>query len=673
MFSNFRGLLFLLPIVFYMTPAPCLSLGDKGHVAPSPTKDSLYIDSLLGVIFNYTGTDLDKAIAISDSLSEFCVSTNNTWGIARMLLKKAELYNLAGREQEAFESAQSCIAYLDLYPNASILSGAYSILGWYYQDKEQLALADSFYLRALRVAESINDSAKISYAYNHLGLINQSTRNFEKAIAYHHQSINYNPYSLSNRSKGADVYNLGSAFHRMGNTDSALYYYKIAEKYYEGENYYSGLAGIANNMGRHFQKTGWYDSAVIYLEKALFYDLKVGTHRYICMDYINLASVYLSMRNYTKSIDMAKKAMDLANQAGYLQQQYQANNILHKLYAEKGQYKLAHDYLSKSKCLSDSIHKARTADKVAELEAIYNLEKKEAENQHLKDEQKRSNEIIRLLWGGSLIILSFLIFSLTLLAKVRRQNDINRALNSKLQQSNDELKVINTTKDKFFSIISHDLKGPIGTLQTMLELYLSKDITDKDYERFNQFMTAFSTQTKHTSNLLENLLTWSRIQFGQSNFSPGSIDIAELIQQNCDLANYQAKLKGIEIINESLNRVLPVFADKNMMDVVIRNLISNAIKFTGKNGTIRITSNRTEEKIMIAIQDSGIGMTQQQLDELFQLEKRLLSTGTSDEKGTGLGLLLCKEFTEMNNGQISVDSKTGNGSTFTLQLPVAKS
>jgi signal transduction histidine kinase len=228
---------------------------------------------------------------------------------------------------------------------------------------------------------------------------------------------------------------------------------------------------------------------------------------------------------------------------------------------------------------------------------------------------------------------------------------------------NNQLKETVATKDKFFSIISHDLKNPMAALMGLSEV-MYKDYSLLDEKQKNNMVKGIYGSSKNAYNLLDNLLIWSRMQTGGINYNPEKINLHKLINETGNLLESMRAGKNIEL-DLSIDLNLEVYADKYMLSSVVNNLLSNAIKFTPVGGIIRISSVLKENGyIKICISDSGTGIPQENISRLFRIDQSYSSKGTNDEKGTGLGLLLCKEFVEQNGGTIWVESEPGKGSQF---------
>ncbi|WP_373278107.1 sensor histidine kinase [Prolixibacter bellariivorans] len=238
-----------------------------------------------------------------------------------------------------------------------------------------------------------------------------------------------------------------------------------------------------------------------------------------------------------------------------------------------------------------------------------------------------------------------------------------------LIESKARLSELNATKDRFFSIIAHDLKSPFNSIFGFSEL-LVEQMNRKDYQGVEKFAAIINRSSKQAMDLLTNLLEWARAQTGKIEFNPEYIELVTLINEVAELFNDSAQQKAITIIKD-LPHNLPVFADKYMIGTVLRNLISNGIKFTHPGGKIRVSAKQNENQVTVSVSDNGVGIEKETIDKLFRIEYSYSTTGTASESGTGLGLLLCKEFIEMHGGKIWVESEPEKGSVFLLTLPIA--
>jgi len=261
-------------------------------------------------------------------------------------------------------------------------------------------------------------------------------------------------------------------------------------------------------------------------------------------------------------------------------------------------------------------------------------------------------------------------FNKMIIALRERQNlvELNKEKEEQLIKYAQELKDSNSSKDILFSIIAHDLKNPFNSLLGFSEL-LSDDVKEGNYEEIGYYSELISESAKRAYNLLVNLLDWSRLQTGKISVNPESINLKDLIIQNIKVTDISAKEKDLTIIFDE-TRQYPIVTDKTILNTVLRNLINNAIKYTPTGGQIRLIVDRHADSYHISIQDNGIGMKEEHCIKLFKVDKVQSTPGTNNEKGTGLGLILCNDFVSLLGGQIKVQSTYGKGTTFVVSLPV---
>lgn len=243
--------------------------------------------------------------------------------------------------------------------------------------------------------------------------------------------------------------------------------------------------------------------------------------------------------------------------------------------------------------------------------------------------------------------------------------------NEQVRISESELRRANQEKDKFFSIIAHDLKNPFNSLVGLSEILIN-DIEELSKEEIVDFSSGIHSAARNILQLLENLLEWARIQTGRIKHAPEYINMQELVYENIVLLNQSAVNKKIKLSSD-INFSAQIFADRYMINCVVQNLITNAIKFTKENDSITVSASDNQSDITFAVKDTGIGIKPDDQEKLFRIDTHHTTKGTKNEAGTGLGLILCKELVEKNNGKIWVESEVGKGTTFYFTLPKDKS
>jgi two-component system sensor histidine kinase/response regulator len=253
---------------------------------------------------------------------------------------------------------------------------------------------------------------------------------------------------------------------------------------------------------------------------------------------------------------------------------------------------------------------------------------------------------------------------------LKTSQDILKSKNQELENTKKELQKTIASKDKFFSIIAHDLKGPFSGFIGLSSM-LAEEINEFSKEEIEDMAISMNKAADRLYSLLENLLDWSRTQTGGMEYEPEKINLSEIVQNNIQLLIHNANNKKINMLS-SVDNNLFVNADENMMQTILRNLISNAIKFTYADGFVKIQAFPENDFVRIIVEDSGIGMKPEIKNNLFKIEKKVSTQGTNKEKGTGLGLILCKELIEKHGGTISLESEPDVGTKFFFTIPLFK-
>ena len=305
----------------------------------------------------------------------------------------------------------------------------------------------------------------------------------------------------------------------------------------------------------------------------------------------------------------------------------------------------------------------------------YTFRVKASNNDDVWNEKGTSLKIIILppwwksLWFEIFIVSAIIFIILTIFrSRVRQLKRQKILLEKSVALKTAELNELNASKDKFFSIIAHDLKNPFNTIIGFSEM-MKESIKLNDSATFYEYTEMINTSAVQTLRLLENLLEWANSQRGKISFIPVPVILSELINDEFTMIDDMATGKNIEL-KSYISETLTIVADKNMLRAILRNLITNAVKFTHKNGQVQVNARTYENQVEISVSDSGIGMSAETMAKLFRIDANISTRGTENEKGTGLGLFLCKEFVEKHDGRIWVESEEGKGSTFKILLPL---
>lgn len=539
-------------------------------------------------------------------------------------------------------------------------------LAWIKYRKGDFTSAFEHSTQALKWNEEMGNLPELAASYRCMASVFNSQTNFKKAIELFKKDLELHTRLSDKKSVGRALNNIAFCFLREKLIDSALHYNQIALNFNQQLNDDYLLAFSYRNMGDLFEFNGKNDSARLYYSKAIEKAEKVNSIQLQLTARYRIGRNLSSEKKYTEAIKYLEKALALGIQMGAKSETSLIYNLLSLAYEGNGQYKDAFLAQKKYSALNDSLYQEKSRSKLAEMQAKFEAEKKQSEiNQLKKEKQQQEKEGRQKTFLNISLIVTSLIF-IIMLVVIWRRNKFKTATNLLLKQQKEELEETLLLKDKVFSIVSHDLRSPIASLNAVLPM-LDPDTLDK--ESYHELKDKLSQQVQNLHYVLDNLLIWSRSRMkGISGNESSRFVLKNQADISVKLLKALAQQKEINIINQ-INGNLFYSADSQHFDIIIRNLILNAIKFTPEKGMIQLNSEVTDSHIHISVSDNGVGMTQEQVNRLFQLKTHFTTPGTQKEKGTGLGLLICAEYAAANNWNIQVKSEPGKGSQFSIILP----
>lgn len=457
--------------------------------------------------------------------------------------------------------------------------------------------------------------------------------------------------------------NYGYDYYLIGNYDSAMAYYNEAEPILKELKFELGVAYIIGNRALVYWKKGEREKAKEDLFKAIEM-LKPMGDKYGMADYYNqLGNIFLEEKEEEEAIQYTLTGLDMAQSVGLKEQVRDASYLLFQLYNERGNLEEAIKYQTQYYAYKDSIQNLETTQRLGDMRTEYEVGLKQAEV-NLLLEQKRNNRIIIITVG--ILLIAFICLAVIVYSSFKSKNRLSK----QLEKQKDDLEVLNHTKDKFFSIISHDLRGPVNTLNglvTVSQLYLQEGKGDKVVGMVNKMSESVDRLTK----LLDTLLNWALQQRGHFPYVPERLVLNDLMDDVIDMFRDTATSKNIKLEFTS-DETYHLLVDRNTTSTILRNLVNNAIKFTRFGGFVKISAKKDVEKkfCVITVIDNGVGIEKDKLDHLFNLDETTSTKGTSGETGLGLGLQLVYEFVQLNKGSLTVKSKPDEGTTFTIYLPL---
>ncbi|NOQ24209.1 MAG: tetratricopeptide repeat protein [Bacteroidales bacterium] len=588
----------------------------------------------------------------------------------------------------------------------------------------------SYAKQALDLSELLNSNTEKAKSLSLLGKGYMYLGLNEQAIIYFFESLDLYKELQDSIGITRSYCSLGTVNWFLNEFDQALSYFKETSIFYEQKKDSAAIISSYLNMGICYYVIQQNDSANYFLDKALGYSIKLKKHKTIGVVLMQMASItfkerdfkttfeilqeienkylnlldiadkgefycsisdyYLAISDYQNVEKYLLKLHSVAKQSGSMELLKYYYDSKFKLESHTENYKEAIQDLIKFNQYQDSLIDLNYNRKIENLGKLREVERKESEISLLKKNNQLQNvkiaeskklQRLYILVSALLFILVIIIYRSFHLNKKR--NDLlnlkNKELNSQkekiettaeqLIEKNKDLLKLNTVKDKFYSIISHDLRGSVGNIKGFSDLLKERyDVLPEDKKK--KYVSLISKSGNSTLNLLNNLLDWSRSQQDKIAFNPEKINLHDLVSNVLYYTAPIAAKKNISTFNK-LDENTFVFGDNGMIFTILRNLVSNAIKFTSTGGNINFFAEKKEDYITIHVKDNGVGISEDVLAKLFKTGEMCSTLGTENESGTGMGLLLCKEFISKHDQNIGVVSSLGIGSDFwfTLEFP----
>jgi len=562
------------------------------------------------------------------------------------------------------------------------IASLYRSIGNVYSEITSYEAALNYYLDALEIYKKLNNQPGLSAMYNNIGIIYQNFKENDKALVYFQKSLDIE-INLDNEAGQSTAYNnIGTVHDDLGNKSKALEYYNKSLEIDKKFNSEEGISTALNNIGLIHIDIGDYKKAYSFLNQSLEINKKRKDNFSIANNYNNLAKLSIRQKKYTEAKNYLSTSIAISQQIDAKELLIEAYDFLYIIYSEENNFQKALEYFKLYAEMNDSIFSKEANNRIAEMSIKYETENIESENELLRKNNeihllqlKRQKNLQRYWIAFTILILALTILGFSQVRLKKKTNDLLESKNNQLKDANNRLssseknlKELNATKDKFFSIIAHDLKNPFQALLGFSETLYTRhnELSGNEIKEYSKIIYESS---QNLFNLLGNLLQWSKSQLGSIKMAPEKLNLSNILEEATSLLTLPAEKKNIKLRN-NIPYNFTVFADKHIVSTVLRNLVSNAIKFTNEGGEISISSEIKNNEALISVVDNGLGIKPENLDKLFKIDYSYSTKGTNNEQGTGLGLILCKELVEENNGKIWCESTYGKGSTFYFTLPI---
>ncbi len=625
-----------------------------------------YVNLLIELGTAYRFVKLDSLYELSNRALSLSKTAKYTLGECRALGNIGDYFSDKGETEKSIRYYQQSFLLADSLNKKKIKAGILNDLGAQYSYLGNYAEALKSYLRGIDIARGTKDKLMLSIINENIASLYASQKEYEEALDFYKEVEALNE-EIGNEMYMAETFsNIAWLYSHMGHQEKAMEKVNLSIKIFEKHEIYDWLAFAYGVKGEIYLTQKKYKWALHWFEQSnlLHKNLEDDRSR---IDLLNgLANAYFGLGENDISTQYALEGFRVSKKIKSLEGRRDCAETLYKIYKNRNDFEKALHYLEIFQTLSDSLYKDENKKTLTLLKTKLNYDKQKTE---LISENERALAKQRNYINIALIFLLLVLgVSIPLYfnhKKLRRLNKELQKNTSSLKDREAELNAINKTKDKLFSIIGHDLRGPIGALQGILKLFSSGEIVKED---FSEFIPKLKSDVDHILFTLNNLLSWGYAQLNGTVSRPKMVSLNKLVESNINLLSEMAKNKSIKIIHRIPENTL-AYADKNQIDVVIRNLISNSIKFTHENGLITIEAEEENYHWKIRVRDTGIGMDEKTLEVLFAENSNRTTYGTNDEKGTGLGLSLCKEMVAKNKGEIWVESTPKKGSTFFFTIP----
>lgn len=686
----------------------------QAHLAHHPQHDTMRVNMLADLAFRYYLFETaDSVITAATAGLSIAKEIGYVKGKADCIKQLGIAYYLKGNYPVALHYDSQALA---LYTSLNDRSGAASVvnnIAIVHHNQAHYVQALEYYQKSLQMRQDLGDENAVGASLNNIGNTYHELGNYAEALAYLLRALKIRERHHDTIGIATTMANIANVYYSLGQYRQALLYSRKGLLLHERSGNRSGIVMTAVTIGGVYLVLHDYARTIAYFNKALRMAHETGSQADIGLCYSNLAEVYLLRQQYkeskqyyeqslriaeasgdidamainhnglgtvylqthdlTQSISHLHESFSLAQQAGAKLRIMEAARNLSKAYEQQGKYKESLQYNRLYSAYEDSVFNEETNKKTQFLQYDYELDKKQKEIAILEKDRSiqagmsERQKLVTIALGTGIALLFLVVF---LLLRSREQEKETKELimrqKEEIQSQAKILAELNGMKDKTFSILSHDLRSPVASLTSLLALMDDHLITPDEFTALNKDL---GRQLGALSLLLDNLLHWSKSEMqGRSAIRMHILDLHSLAALNLQLLSEVAHSKQISMLNTIATGTVAA-GDRDLIDIVTRNLISNALKFTPVGGTITVSSYDEDDRVIVSVTDTGVGMSSSQAEQMFTGQSISSTLGTEGEKGTGLGLMLCKEFVEKNGGTLTVQSEVGKGSTFSFSLP----
>jgi signal transduction histidine kinase len=635
-------------------------------------------DSLSGIFNNYLAeafqdlSKIDSAIKYYRLSLKYALKIHNDDLILMNHMGLGNMYEYKGTSDSVYTYVLIIEKEIKKIKNDDLREVATSMLGNIYSDHNQYENAIKYYLITIRYNKKINNGKRVGIALSNIGNTYLQMSKTEKALPYFKEAITY----FNNFKLGQIVVNdnIGASYTSLKMPDSAIIYHRraiaIAKATKDTDNLYAAYEKLSDALIAKKR----YAEAEKYLTEALSYALKTKEATEVIDGYTFFGELEQARKNYGKASGYFKQALNYAISTKHTEREDEIYKSLAESLADDHRYDEAYNYEVKYKSMSDSLSKESAKNSIVELESQYQSENKQQKINLLTQEDKATTLELQAQKRTKYFLIAGLFFVVIIVVLMirgyrikQKANQIFAEKNTELESKNTELKVVNDkldeanqSKTKLFSILSHDLRAPIGSVFQFINLQKNhpSKLNEEESKKHNERIL---NSAENLMGTMEDILIWSKSQMDSFSLNMTRLNACELIDQVIELHQDFAEERQIRLKRECSADLL-ISSDENFLKIVLRNIVSNGIKFSPPGGNILITADKQGDAIKFKIHDNGVGMTQDQIANLFEW-----NSIRSDS--SGLGLKLAREFITRLGGTIEVNSAIQKGTTFIISVP----
>lgn len=641
-------------------------------------QDTSKVDtSLLLIAKLIDNKNYQKAFLYINQTLDLSKTLNYSKGLAESNYYKALIYNSRNDYFNSIDNYNKSLKYYYQINDSLGLAKVSNRIGLLEIERGNYNRGLGYSLAAISTFEKYNLKSELSSAYNCLAEAYLNTNNVDKALEFNEKALVIRKSLRDSAGIKSTTVNIAKLYSLRREHRKAIDYYTEALNLSDEKDDTDLISEILPNLGREFLEFKDYKNATQYLLRALRYNRQSDNDLGLAMTLNALGLLNYQNKKYKTAEAQLLEAFEIASRNNLNSEILENYKLRIQLDSARGYFQNAFKWQSNYYQLKQELEKERDiksniGEPSAMVEPIEFASTKAQQSTESSAKETKSKPY--LLYGLIALCIILLAVTTAIIAKNRKimdsfsshkaqVGDLNKKIDL-LTKRKEELEESNQVKDKLFSIVSHDLKDSISSIKAFLDLLKEDSITK---EEFNELVPELSENANNASALLFNLLNWSKSQLQSLEPKPEMINIQDIFREKIELVEAKVEEKRIIIIDETQRDF--VYADKSMMEIVLQNLITNAVKFSRNGDMITISNIDRNGKALICVEDTGVGISEENISKLFNAANNFTTRGTKNEKGTGLGLSIAKDLVELNKGKIWVESTLNVGSKFYIELP----